>query len=351
MIIKSLKLSNFRNHSYLKYEFHPGLNVITGPNGSGKTNIIEALYYLSLVRSFRSADDLGLIQKGNNTSEIDAEITEGELTRKIKVLINQTGHYPFINGKPVDKISDLSKVVNVILFEPKDVLLFRGSPQARRDFLDVSLSKKSVSYLDYLSRYKKVLKDRNELLKAENVDKTLLDTTTEMLVKLSGPIVTYREMYVKDINDILNKITRALTGVENEIEVIYKPFVENSVYFEEKALEAFKRAEEGDLKKKVTSIGVHREDFSVNLNGRDVGEFGSQGENRIAALALKLSPYFLIKEKEKRPIIALDDVMSELDQANRLRLIAFLKKFEQVFITATRLEVAGASQYQIKKKK
>ena len=351
MLIKTLTVKGFRNHNYLTYDFSPGVNVITGPNGVGKTNIVEAIYYLSLARSFRLNDSEGLIENGKDHAEIYAEITEGVINRKIRILITQTGHQIFINGKPANKVSDLAKIVNVILFEPKDVLLFRGSPKARRNFLDISLSKKSPSYLDYISRYEKVLKERNELLKGENVDKTLLETTTELLVKLSGPIVTYRQMYVKDINDILNKITRALTGEDKKLELIYKPFVENSVNFETMALEAFKRAEENDLKKKVTSIGVHREDFSLNLNGRDVGEFGSQGENRIAALALKLSPYFLIEDKDKRPIVALDDVMSELDKENRLRLVTFLKKFEQVFITATQLEINGASHYQIKKKK
>ena len=351
MIIKSLTLTNFRNHDYLSYTFKPGLNIITGPNGAGKTNVIEAIYYLSLAKSFRLNDGKGLIKTGKEHAEINAEIVEGDLTKKIRILFTPKGRMIFINGKPAERVSDLAKVVNVVLFEPKDVLLFRGSPKTRRDFLNVSLAKKSASYLDYITRYEEVLEERNELLKGDNVDKTLLETTTEMLAKLSGPIVTYREMYVKDINDILNKITRALTGEENDLKVIYKPFVENSVDFESKALEAFKRAEESDLKKKVTTIGVHREDFSVALNGRDVGEYGSQGENRIAALALKLSPYFLINDKEKRPIIALDDVMSELDQNNRMRLIAFLKKFDQVFITATRLEVNGANHYQIKKKK
>ena len=351
MIFKSIILKGFRNHDYLAYDFKPGLNVITGPNGVGKTNVIEAMYYFSLARSFRLNDSDGLIKKGKEQAEIYTEIQEGDLIRKIRILIGEKKRVILINGKAVSRVLDLAKIVNVILFEPKDVLLFRGSPKTRRDFLNISLAKKSHSYLDYLSRYEKVLRERNELLKAEKIDKTLLDTTTEMLVKLSGPIVSYREMYVKDINDILNKITRALTGEDNKLEVIYKPFIESSVNFEEKALEAFKRTEESDLKKKVTTIGVHREDFTVLLNGRDIGEYGSQGENRIAALALKLSPYFLIEDKDKRPVVVLDDVMSELDQNHRLRLIAFLKKFEQVFITATRLEVAGASQYQIKKKK
>ena len=350
MIVKTLSLKEFRNHDYLTYQFSPGLNIITGPNGVGKTNIVEALYYLSVAKSFRINDSEGLVKKGKSNGEIYAEIAEGNITRKIRVVLTPNDHQIFINNKP-SRVLELAKVVNVILFEPKDVLLFRDSPRARRNFLDVSLSKKSFSYLENITRYNKVLKERNELLKSENVDKTLLDTTTEMLVKLSSMIVTYRQMYVKDINDILNKITRALTGEENQLEIIYKPFIENSVDFQSKALEAFKKAEEGDLRRKVTSIGVHREDFSVNLNGRDIGEYGSQGENRLAALALKLSPYFLIEDRDKRPIIVLDDVMSELDQNNRLRLIAFLKKFEQVFITATRLEVDGANHYQIKKKK
>ena len=350
MIVKTLSLKEFRNHDYLTYQFSPGLNIITGPNGVGKTNIVEALYYLSVAKSFRINDSEGLVKKGKSNGEIYAEIAEGNITRKIRVVLTPNDHQIFINNKP-SRVLELAKVVNVILFEPKDVLLFRDSPRARRNFLDVSLSKKSFSYLESITRYNKVLKERNELLKGENVDKTLLDTTTEMLVKLSSAIVTYRQMYVKDINDILNKITRALTGEENQLEVIYKPFVENSADFQTKALEAFKKAEEGDLRRKATSIGVHREDFSVNLNGRDIGEYGSQGENRLAALALKLSPYFLIEDRDKRPVIVLDDVMSELDQNHRQRLITFLKKFEQVFITATRLEVNDASHYQIKKKK
>ena len=350
MVVNSLSIKNFRNHNYLSFDFAKGLNIITGSNAIGKTNIVEAIYYLSLARSFRGVDDIDLIEKGRDVSEIEAVVSEGVLTRKIKITINQDGRKVNINGKPISKLSELAKVTNVVLFEPKDVLLFRGSPKERRNFLDINLSKKSAPYLDYISRYEKVLKERNELLKTDKIDKVLLDTTTEMLVKLSGPIVNYRTMYLKDITDILNKITRALTGEENQVEIIYKPFVEYGPDFQSKAKEAFKRAEEGDLHRKATSIGVHREDFSISLNGRDIAMFGSQGENRIVALALKISPYFLIEDKDKRPIVVLDDVMSELDQTHRQRLIAFLKKLDQVFITATKLEVEGASHYRIKGK-
>ena len=349
MIIETLSLKNFRNHAYLSYDFSPNLNIITGPNAVGKTNVVEAIYYLSMARSFRTLEDTDLISKGKSQAEIYAVCKEGELRRKLRIIISESGKQVYINGKSISKISELSNVMNVLLFEPKDVLLFKGSPKARRNFIDVNLSKKSLPYLDYISRYNKVLKERNDLLKSGNVDPVLLETTTEMLVKLSGPIVSYRQMYVKDINDILIKITRALTGVEGKIEIHYKPFIEYGKDFQKDALEAFKKAEERDLHQKATTIGIHREDFSISLNGRDIGEFGSQGENRILAIALKLSPYFLIEDKDKRPVIVLDDVMSELDLAHRKRLIQFVKKFDQVFITATKLEVEGASQYQIKK--
>ena len=351
MLIKTITLKNFRNHTNLSYDFAPNLNILTGPNASGKTNVVEAIYFLSLARSFRTTEDIDLIQKGKDHAEIYAKCSEGELERKIRIVINESGKQVFINKKAISKISELSNCMNVLLFEPKDVMLFRGSPKNRRAFLDINLSKKSQPYLDYITRYNKVLEERNRILKSDNVDKILLETTTEMLVKLSGPIVSYRQMYVKDINDILIKITRALTGESGKLEVIYKPFVGYTKDFQKDALEAFKRAEDGDLHKKVTSIGIHREDFSISLNGRDIGQFGSQGENRIVALALKLSPYFLIQDKDKRPVIVLDDVMSELDAAHRQRLIKFVKKFEQVFITATKLEVEGAAQYQIKREK
>lgn len=350
MILTSLTLNQFRNHSHKSFDFQPGLNILSGPNGTGKTNIAEAIYYLSLARSFRNCENSNLIKKGSEQAEISAEVLEGKIKRKIRILINRQGRQVFINNKPVSKLSELSRVMNVAMFEPRDVMLFRGSPRDRRNFLDISISKKSEPFLDYISRYEKVLRQRNDILKSDRIDKTLLDTTTEMLVKLSGPIISYRQMYVKDINDILIKITRALTGEKNKVELIYRPFIPYGPDFNTQATNAFKAAETTDMRRKATTIGVHREDFSINLNGRNIGEFGSQGENRIVAIALKLSPYFLIEDKDKRPVVVLDDVMSELDATHRQRLIAFLKKLEQVFITATRLEVTGASQYQLKAK-
>ena len=170
MLIKRVNLKNFRNHSALSFDFSDHLNVLTGLNAVGKTNVVEAIYYLSLGRSFRTNEDADLIKKNQDKAEINAVITEGELTRKIKIIITKTGRMVMINGKSISKLSELSKCVNVILFQPKDVQLFNGPPRDRRNFLDISISKKSSIYLDYISRYEKVLKERNDLLKSDKID-------------------------------------------------------------------------------------------------------------------------------------------------------------------------------------
>ena len=168
MFVKSLSVRNFRNHTYKDLEFSPGLNLISGVNASGKTNIVEAIYYLSLARSFRGVDDEDIIYRSSEYAEIDSLVVEGSLKRKIHIIITKKGRSVLVNGKKVSKLSDLSKCVNVLLFEPKDVLLFRGTPKERRNFLDINLSKQFPIYLEYISRYEKALRQRNELLKSGN---------------------------------------------------------------------------------------------------------------------------------------------------------------------------------------
>lgn len=349
MNVKKLTLKNFRNHSNITFDFKPGLNIITGNNAVGKTNIVEAIHYLSMARSFRGQDENELIQEGKKSGEIFAIIKEGEISRKIRIVLNAEGRKILINDKVATRISELSNSANVLIFEPKDALFFKGSPKNRRNFIDINISKKSPRYLETLTQYERALKQRNDILKQEEFDPLLLESATEILIDLSLEIIKARQAYLKDIRDILIKLTRALTGAESDVKILYYPFLVPDDNFKNNAKKAFNNALESDLKRKATSIGIHREDISITLNKRDIATFGSQGENRLIALALKLSPYFLIDNKEKRPIVVLDDVMSELDQPHRLRLIKLLNKFEQVFITATRLEVKDAAQYHLQK--
>ena len=350
MVINNLVLKNFRNHDYRNFDFKEGLNLITGENAVGKTNIIEGIYYLSLAKSFRTSEDADLILKGAENTLIEASIQEGEIKRKINIKLNENKKEIFVNNKKISKLSQLSQACNVIEFTPEDVMLFKGSPKERRKFLDIALSKKNPLYLDYISRYEKALKERNEILKSDNFDEKLLEASTEVLAKLTGPIMSYRQGYVRDINSVLQKITRALTGVCNdEFEINYEPFIDYNSDYMNTALNAFNKSLERDIRTKLTNVGIHREDFSMSLNGRDIATFGSQGENRIAALALKLSPYFLIEDEDKRPIVVLDDVMSELDNNRRENLIKFLNKFKQVFITGTNLSSSNAHIIELKK--
>lgn len=348
MIVQNLTLKNFRSYEYLSTSFDSKLNIIIGDNAEGKTNIVEAIHYLSLARSFRTAEDTNLIKQGNEFSTIEAEIIQGEIKKKINVTLTKDGKKITVNKKPISKLSELNDVVNVIVFEPKDVQLFKDSPRLRRQYLDVNLSKKSVIYFENISKYEKVLKERNELLKQNNPNKDQLAIITNMLIESALPVIKYRIMYAREINGILSKIVKAIKGEEEVAQIIYSPFIPLDEDYQTNAKNAYNKALESDLRKKATSIGPHREDFQMTLNGRDVSVIGSQGENRLLVLSLKLAPYFLIEDKDKRPIVVLDDVMSELDKEHQNRLISFLSKFEQVFLTATKLSVNNASTYEVK---
>ncbi len=343
MILQRLVLKDFRNYPSLDIEFGERENLILGGNGSGKTNLAEAVYFLSLARSWRTNEDADLIRDGSLEGSVKAYVREGNLHREILITLGPDGKRVFLNGKPVGRISELAKLVNVVLFAPSDVTLFQGPPGERRDFLDVSLSKVSADYLRLIGRYNRLLKQRNALLKQPSPDKDLLEVTTDQLVQVAEPIVRYRTMYVTSLNGVLPKVLGRLRGVNAPCELVYRSFVKDDGSFVERAKKAYSDALESDLYHKSTSVGTHREDFSLRINGRDIASRGSQGENRMAALALKLSPFFLVEDEAKKPICVLDDVTSELDANHVARLLALLKELGQSFLTATHLKLEGAS--------
>lgn len=347
MIIKHLVLRNFRNYGYLDLEFEKGINLITGINGSGKTNIVEAIHFLSLARSFRSDQTSDLIMNTRQFATIEALVELSSSERKIEALLTPSSKKISANGKPIKRISELASLINVIVFEPKDALMFIGAPLVRRNYLDINLSKKSPIYLENLMIYEKLLKERNALLKAEQINLVQLDVVTKQIVDVSKTIVNYRLAYVAQINALLSKIVNAIAGENRTAQIVYEPFVDLNDDFVSCALCAYERIKESDIKRKMTQIGIHREDFKFLLDDNDVSIKGSQGENRLCAIALKLAPYFLIDDKELRPIVVLDDVLSELDSNHQNRLINFLKKFEQVFITSVNKDIKSTAIYEV----
>ena len=346
MILERLTLTNFRTYERLTLEFGERANLILGKNASGKTNLAEAIYFLSLARSWRTQEEKSLIRFGQAYASVKADVREGNLHREILIELKPEGKCVWLNGKRLSRMTELCRLVNVLLFAPEDVRLFEGPPSERRSFLDANLSKKSGDYLSLIGKQAALLKSRNALLKSDG-DKQLLDVITEQLIDVQEPIVRYRTMYVTSINGVLPDVLASLRGEKAPCGLVYRSFVKDDGSYRERAKRAYAEALESDLIHKSTSVGVHREDFSFRLNGKDIAEFGSQGENRMAALALKLSPYFLIEEAERKPLCVLDDVTSELDADNAERLLRFLDHLGQSFLTATDLTLPGASVYDV----
>lgn len=346
MIVEKIKLINFRNYKELILSLSNGLNVFYGNNASGKTNIVEAINYLSIGRSFRTHNDTDLIKLNEKSAYVSALIDDVTFKQELSFTINKEGKKITINNKPLKKLSDISEIINVIYFIPENVLLLKGSPKERRDFLNLSLSKEFKDYLFLISSYNKILKERNDALKEEEIDLKLIDVLTESLIKYSEKIYSYRKDYIARINRYLTKIYQKISlNLNDEITMHYVPFVSSSDYVE-KARDEYRKFLSIDIKRKTTSIGIHLEDFFIVKNNKNVGLFGSQGENRLVVLALKLSPYFLIENENKKPIVILDDVLSELDANNQLNFINLLKDFKQVFITSTsKLDIVGINNY------
>ena len=290
MILTHLELTNFRNYEKLAIDFERGLSLFLGPNGVGKSNLAEAIHYLSLARSWRTNEDRLLIKEGAEEATIFAKIEEGSFRRSISITIGKEGKRIEVNGKKVRKLSELSALCNVIGFSPADVPLFMGSPGERRDFLDVTIAKQSQEYLALLTRYGKLLKERNAALKEERPDESLIDILGGQMASLIEPIVTYRASAISSLNRVLPGILKELRGEDGQAKLVYRPCVAMGEGFGERAHALFENAKEGDLRRKSTSVGVQREDFSFLLDGKDLADYGSQGDrtSRLAGTALRI---------------------------------------------------------------
>ena len=347
MILESLELVNYRSYAYCRVVFDRKMNVFLGKNGSGKTNLAEAIHYVSLGRSFRTPDDRALLKKGEQEAFIKAVVVHDGVQKTIEIGFTPQGKKVRLNFKPIQKLSELTNVLNVLVFEPRDVLMFDDAPRVRRQFLDITLSKHQASYLSAITRYEAILKERNALLKNTNVDRQHLDLLTTQLIDASFPIMKARAAYLRDINLVLGKVVGLIKGESFHVKLHYVPYVDLQGDYPRQARLLFEKSLEQDIKRKTTHIGVHREDFVVVYEDQAIASFGSQGENRIVALALKMSPYFLIEDPEKKPILVLDDVLSELDEKTQQRLLLFLEKLQQVFLTTTHYPDSNHTIYTI----
>jgi DNA replication and repair protein RecF len=336
MILTNLKIKNFRNYDDLDLTFNKKINIFIGNNAQGKTNILESIYVLSLTKSHRTNKDLYLIKQNSLFTKIIGTINDEDKINKYEVLINENGKRVSINDKPLKKVSEYLSKINAIMFCPDDLEIIKGTPQERRSFFNISISGFNNNYVRYLNEYNKILKTRNEYLKNyEIVNKDYLDVLTNKLIDLNIYIYNERKKYVETINKYLKDIYKDITGKENII-LKYDSFMDND---DRNELEdKFNMVYNNELFQKVTLLGIHKDDFSIFIDDVKINNYGSQGQHRIAVLCLKLAEIKIYEEEyNKKPILLLDDIFSELDSTKKTNIIKFIKNDLQVFITSTDL--------------
>ena len=348
MIIKSLELSNFRNYDLLDMEFDSGTNILYGDNAQGKTNILEAIYLCATTKSHRGTKDKDIV----NFDEEEAHIRtlmekKGEEIRIDMHLRKNKTKGIAIDGTKIKKAAQLLGLMNVVFFSPEDLTIIKNGPAERRKFVDMELCQLDLMYLNHLNQYNKIVNQRNTLLKDLYMNPSLRDTLDVwdmQLVNFGESIIERRITFVEQLNEIIRDIHSSLSGGKEELKIIYEPDVA-AADFEEK----LKYSREKDIRLKQTTAGPHRDDFGFYANGIDIRKFGSQGQQRTAALSLKLSEIELVKRMTgDTPILLLDDVLSELDSSRQNYLLSSIGDI-QTIITCTGLDEFVNNRFEINK--
>ncbi|MBE6161059.1 MAG: DNA replication/repair protein RecF [Firmicutes bacterium] len=344
MEIKNLKLTNFRNYEKLDVTFNDHLNLIHGNNGMGKTNLVEAICVLALTRSFRPIMDKNLIMKEKNVAKIEG-IVKKEYVNNYKVLIEPQGKKVKVDNNKISKISDYISKINVVIFNPEDLKIIKDTPSIRRKNINIEISQISITYLQNLNNYNKILKQRNAYLKTmainSNTSTDYLDVLTNKLVELGIKIYEERRNYYILINKYINNFYKKITGFNN-LEVRYISDFDNKKDIE--LLDLYKKNLKKDLFIGKTSVGVHHDDLEFYLDDMNLKVYGSEGQQKNAIISLKLSEIEIIKEKKNDyPILVLDDLFSELDNIKINNIIRLLNNDVQTFITTTNIENVSKS--------
>ncbi|KXT74269.1 DNA recombination and repair protein RecF [Streptococcus sp. DD10] len=341
MWLDSLNIKHFRNYKNTTVNFNPELNIFLGRNAQGKTNILEAIYFLALTRSHRTRTDKNLVH-----FEHDSLSVSGLLCRKsgkipLEINLATKGRVTKVNHLKQAKLSDYVGQMNVVLFAPEDLQLIKGAPVIRRKFIDMELGQIKPLYLSDLSNYNHVLKQRNTYLKnSDKVDETFLSVLDEQLIDYGCRVILHRLDFIQKLEKVGKKKHYEISDQLEELSITYQSSV--NVGDKDHLADCFKLALEKnrsrDLFKRNTSVGPHRDDISFFINGIDAS-FGSQGQHRSVVLSIKLAEIELMESiTNETPILLLDDVMSELDNTRQLKLLETISQSIQTFITTTSLD-------------
>ena len=348
MKIKQLKLKNYRNYDLLDLEFDSSTNIFYGDHAQGKTNILESIYLCGTTKSHRGTKDRDLIKFGKEESHIEAVVEKNEVPFKIDIHLKKDSPKGIaINKMPIRKASELFGVINIVFFSPEDLNIIKNGPSERRRFIDLELAQLDKVYLSDLSNYNRIVNQRNKLLKDAYNRQELLETLDVWDIQLchyGNKIIDRRNLFIYQLNQIVEKVHEHLTGKKEKLYISYEP--SNGKMNLEQAI---KRNRERDIRMKSTSVGPHRDDICFMTDEIDIRKFGSQGQQRTAALSLKLSEIELVKQVTKdMPILLLDDVLSELDQHRQNYLLDSICDV-QTLITCTGVDDFVNKRFSINK--
>ena len=345
MIINRLHLQNFRNHVETDLQFGRYINIITGPNGSGKTNLIDAIHYLCMSRSFVATSDRYVVNNDSSFFFIKGEFS-GQIRSEFEVTCTYSageGKKIFVNDGPLDRFSDLIGMVPVVVLSPADRALTREGPSERRSFIDSFISQISSTYLKQLVEFKRIVKQRNTLLQDFNGPRDLLiqylEPWDKQLAEVGSKIIAKRTEVLNNFHDYLENIYKMITGMTHVPNFTYQTICEPDTNHEvlvEKYQEKIADKQNYEIDRELTTIGPHRDEIVFYLNDMELRKYGSQGQHRLFALSLKLAQLFYYSDElEDLPIFLLDDVFGDLDEGRTQILLEALAKYAgQVFITS-----------------
>lgn len=348
MIIKSIELAHYRNYDSLNMQFDGGTNILYGDNAQGKTNILEAIYVSATTKSHKGSKDREIVNFDKEEAHIRTYLEKDDVETRVDMHLRKNKSKGIaIDGQKIKKAADLLGLCNVVFFSPEDLGIIKNGPAERRRFVDMELCQLDSFYLYNLNNYNKIVNQRNKLLKDMYMNPDLKETLSiwdMQLISFGSKMIERRKLFTEQLNEIIYDIHKKLSGGKEELFIRYEPDVEIEE-FENK----LKLSQDRDIKAKMTSVGPHRDDFSFFVGNVDIRKYGSQGQQRTAALSLKLSEIELVRKIAKNnPVLLLDDVLSELDSNRQNFLLNSIGNI-QTIITCTGLEEFVNNRFHINK--
>lgn len=333
MHLAHLRLRDFRNYARLDADFAPGFHLLLGDNAQGKTNILEAIYLMATLRSFRGVGGAQMIRHGQRGYFVGGKVI-GQAEREIKMYWSARERNLSLDGRPVKRIGDYLGTLRTVVFCTEDLQLVKGTARSRRRFMDLLLSQTQPGYLALLQRYMQAVRSRNALLKQFSPDPVLLDSFSDELVKSGDELIRQRAGLIPKLSPLARLAYRRISHDAEELRIAYQPSVKTDFTVE------LAQARDRDRRYRTTLIGPHRDDLQLLLHDKSAAQFGSEGQKRTLAVALKMAQAeFLTGIHGSAPVLLIDDVMGELDAKRRAGFLPLLDRARQtngqVFMTAT----------------